>query len=474
MGFVYKRGSKWYVRYTEIDGELKSRPTSIRTDAPDGEAAARVVLKGIEAQVKAGVRPECSGPMTLAEWVKLWSPTRDRGANEAAQLERHAPTLMAMPMRDIKPAHLVEWVRAMPVGTEDYSPRSIWHRWNSLRVCLGDAVIKGHLLAIPLMPRGTLPAKVDANPEWRDGATYTIEEIEQLISDESIPLARRLLYALKGLTGMRHGEAVGLTWGRIDWAAKPLPKITVSRQYQGQRTKTLATKICPMHPALEAMVRAWRDELTERLGHAPGEADYVLPDVGTRKLHRQRSSKANPLLAADLAALGLRVRDGHDMRAAFVSALLVSSAKAGIPEHVTKSITHARAVVRDAFDSYKRVSYEQQCEAMLTLKVRPLHVVAQAVASGGGSYSGSYTDSKISKSQDNSSSFEKTVLPNKDPQPVAPGRTGKHLRMVTPDAAPLPTATEGQVSNAVTPARLDALEAAALALLEAVKNLRKP
>jgi integrase len=77
---------------------------------------------------------------------------------------------------------------------------------------------------------------------WRATAVYTREEIEQLISDQRIPEDRRVLYALKALAGLRHGEAAELTWSRYDTTQKPLAAIRL------ERTKTKVPRQIPVHP----------------------------------------------------------------------------------------------------------------------------------------------------------------------------------------------------------------------------------
>jgi hypothetical protein len=48
-----------------------------------------------------------------------------------------------------------------------------------------------------------LPPKVDKDPEWRAAATYSLAEVERLISDPADPRARRVVYALNAIAGLR-------------------------------------------------------------------------------------------------------------------------------------------------------------------------------------------------------------------------------------------------------------------------------
>jgi integrase len=69
---------------------------------------------------------------------------------------------------------------------------------------------------IAIYPTTTLipavPKNVDKDPAWRATAIYGREESARLISDPVISPERRILNAIKGLTGMRHGEAAGVRW----------------------------------------------------------------------------------------------------------------------------------------------------------------------------------------------------------------------------------------------------------------------
>jgi hypothetical protein len=50
----------------------------------------------------------------------------------------------------------------------------------------------------------------------RATAIFTRPEVEQLISDVRILEDRRVLYALKGIAGLRHTEGATLRWRQYD------------------------------------------------------------------------------------------------------------------------------------------------------------------------------------------------------------------------------------------------------------------
>jgi hypothetical protein len=134
---------------------------------------------------------------------------------------------------------------------------------------------------------------------------------------------------------------------------------------QADWTKALATKIAPMHPTLGVILAAWKNAWPSLYGHEPTARDRVIGRSPDGK--PEGSGTANPDLHADLRMLGLRVRDGHDMRHTFISICM----NAGALKHVVETITHPKAVVRDAFEAYVNVSYEDTCAAVLKVDIDP-------------------------------------------------------------------------------------------------------
>src|SRR5689334_21227457 len=84
---------------------------------------------------------------------------------------------------------------------------------------------------------GGLPKKRDADPRWREGATYTREEAEALIGDERLPIVRRFYFALMLLGGLRAGEAAGVRWCDYNTSAEPLGRLLVATQNDDEETK---------------------------------------------------------------------------------------------------------------------------------------------------------------------------------------------------------------------------------------------
>jgi hypothetical protein len=221
-----------------------------------------------------------------------------------------------------------------------------------------------------------LPKKVDADPEWRSNATFTVAEVEQLISAPLIPVERRVQYALKALAGMRHGEIAALCWRHIDYTAEPLARINITQAYstserEVKSTKTEETRAVPMHPTLATIIKAWREKHWERIyGRKPTPDDFVVP---TRNFTCVDGADAVHASKDDLDALGLRKkagtrrdRGGHDLRSWYKTRLIEDEADSLI----VRRTTHAPP--KDVDGGYERFSWSVICREVGKLKVKIL------------------------------------------------------------------------------------------------------
>jgi integrase len=61
-----------------------------------------------------------------------------------------------------------------------------------------------------------------------------------------------VLYSLRGLAGLRHGEASRLRWRNYDPTLDPLGALDL------ERTKTQVPRRVPVHPTLARLLSEWR------------------------------------------------------------------------------------------------------------------------------------------------------------------------------------------------------------------------
>lgn len=377
--YCFARGNRIWTRMKDADGKWKNKPTPFSIDQP--ELARRLVhgaLRSIEVAKETGT----SGEVTLRVYVTRWvKERRDRGVasvdDELAQLEKYVlPSLGATSILDLRPRHARDLVRSLRSikGDAALAPRTIINIYSTLHNVMEGAVVDELITANPIkVRRGELPRKLDKDPEWRGLATYSRAEVEKLISDPIIPAERRVMYAVKALAGLRHGEAAALCLRHIDWKAAPLPRMTITQSFSSSEvevksTKDGQTRTVPIHPALGALLRAWIDKHWARVhGRAPGPDDFLL---ATRTGTCVTVKDACEAMKRDLAALGLRVdagesrdRGGHDLRAWFSTKVIED----GGDSLLVRRFTHASD--KSVAGGYERFSWAALCRELEKLQV---------------------------------------------------------------------------------------------------------
>ncbi len=335
MSSLYVKGNKLWVRFKDETGKWVGKPTPFK---PGQEAEAKQDLKRREVQVAAnkavtdaiGVAP--GTPMTVAQYAKKWVKDREllklaSHKDDAARLDHHVlPRLGNMELAEVRPRHIREFVLGMRGGP--LAPRSIHHIYHVASMLFRTAVIDELIATSPcVLPKGVLPKKIDKDPSWRAQAIYTREEVEQLISDSRIPEDRRILYALEGLAGLRHGEAVGLLWSQYDEQAEPLGAINLAK------TKSGVPRRVPVHATLARMLAEWKLAGWERTyGRMPTATDLITP---TRNATERKPTETIRQLHADLEMLGMRRRRGHDLRRTFITLAQVDGARRDLLETIS-------------------------------------------------------------------------------------------------------------------------------------------
>ncbi len=117
----------------------------------------------------------------------------------------------------------------------------------------------------------------------RPNAIFTRDEVERLISDPRLLEDRRVLYAVKGLAGLRHGEAARLRFTHYDPTLEPLGALDL------EQTKTQVPRRVPVHPTLARMLAEWKLAGWERtFGRAPRPDDLIVP---TRNMTERQSPR---------------------------------------------------------------------------------------------------------------------------------------------------------------------------------------
>ncbi len=392
--YCYVRGHKIWVRYKNENGIWLSKPTPYTDDQVEqARRYVKALFKGVTAMAE--MEDRGASVSTVKLYAEKWLKDRDdrkvaAAVEDRSRLEKYAlPILGDIDIDEIRPKHVLDMVRQLKArqGDAQIAPRMIRHVYNTLHNMFENAVIDELILANPVkVRRGELPSKVDADPEWRSQATFTVREVERLISDPVIPVERRVLYALKALAGLRHGEAAALCWRHLDYTAEPLARINVvqafsTRHVAVKSTKTKDTRAVPMHPTLAKILAAWKLTHWERIyGRAPRDDDFVVP---ARTMYCVAVGDAGKSMKTDLAALGMRVmagslraRGGHDLRSWYETRLIEDGASSVL----VRRTTHAPP--KDVAGGYERFSWEAICREISKLKVEILDGKVLELATG--------------------------------------------------------------------------------------------
>ena len=248
-----------------------------------------------------------------------------------------------------------------------------------MRGLFRDAALEEVISATPCILRKTEIGEIrDKVPGWRRGAVFTREEAETLISDDRLPLDRRIFYAILVLAGVRHGEVAGLRWEHLDLGAEPLGRITVETSYDKGRTKTGVERLMPIHPTLASILAEWKLAGWESvMGRRPEPHDLVVPTPPPGK-GKGRRTPAGEMRdkefsykrwcgengdGGDLALLGLRHRRIHDMRRTFISL----ARSDGAAKDILRWGTHGRD--GDIMDAYSEIEWQKLCAEVGKLKV---------------------------------------------------------------------------------------------------------
>src|SRR6185503_19914861 len=272
------------------------------------------------------------------------------------------------------------------LGTEKIAPRTVRHIYSLVRRMFSAAVVDEVIEASPVVvAKGVLPKNVDKDPTWRAGAIYELDELVRLLSDPAIPPERRMLNALKGLAASRHGEAAGLRWCNRFPDMQPLGKLVVARSYDKDGTKTQVSRQVPIHPVLAQLLNEWWSfGWANVYGRRPTPKDYIVPrsidaeppDEGDGDLWP--ADQAYKLFAADLEALGMRVRRGHDLRRTFITLAQEDGAR----RDVLQVITHAPDAA-DVMSLYTTYPWPTLCAELSKLQIAlPEQSEVRRVASG--------------------------------------------------------------------------------------------
>jgi integrase len=244
----------------------------------------------------------------LARWDRDWAANNASGKTRWRWRQlidnQLVPRFGGVPIQAIRPAHLVGLYailgREGSVGGGPLSARTVGHCHRLLRRALGHAVTWG------LIPQN--PAAVVRPPRVAEREIEIPSETEIAALLGHLREHNQLFYAIAVLvlaTGIRRGEACGLTWKDLDFGACMLrversvemtkeegPKIKSPKTRHGRRAISVPVS------AVEALRAHWKAQQEERLALGLGRAASDDPIFTL--------SDGSPLKPDSLSALWLR------------------------------------------------------------------------------------------------------------------------------------------------------------------------
>ncbi|MFH0899468.1 MAG: hypothetical protein V2A73_02440 [Pseudomonadota bacterium] len=387
MGSVYPRRRRWWIKYRKPDGRWQSAATEYCVDRPGDKEKARKTLELVEERIEAGAPFDegTCGPVTVARYSPRWLEKRKElgisdWQNDESRLRIHIlPALGEMAIDKVRARHVADFVHALRTSkARKLAQRTVLNVYSVLKALFRDATIDGLVERSPcILSHHHLGESIDADPEWRDSAIYSRDELETLISSEKIPLDRRVFYALQGLAGLRHGEAAGLCWRHYEPTKQPLGRLLIRRSYDHPYTKTKKGRDVPVHPTLAAMLAEWKlGGWATVMGRQPIPDDLIVP-LPPDEWELPGRGKANPRrggmrskcdsykrLCRDQVALGLRHRRGHDFRRTMISLARNDGANKDILAWATHGRSRAATI-----DEYTTFEWATVCGEVGKLRI---------------------------------------------------------------------------------------------------------
>ena len=373
MGCVYARYKTLWIKFKDRTGAWTYRRTEYKLGQEDH---ARKLLRRVEEKIASGASVEL-GPITVRRYSDKWiKDCREMGIgewkNNEARLRLHVlPTLGDTPIEDVRPRHIAELFKSLRKRGK-HAPKTIRNIYSALQGMFREAAVEGLTDTSPcVLTEHHLGPIEDKKSGWRETAVFGRPELALLILDSRVAWDRRVLYALEGIGGLRHGEAAGLRWFHYDAAMEPLGRITVSTSYNRGKTKTRKTRYMPVHPVLANVLDEWRKVgWVEMMGREPNPDDLIVPcpKRERRPLGVMRDKNySRKRFIEDLATLELRHRRGHDLRRTMISLARSDGARKDLLELCTHTPKKDAAI-----DMYTTIEWPSLCLEVGKLKVQIL------------------------------------------------------------------------------------------------------
>lgn len=386
---VYRRGKRLWLAFIGPEGKRIYRNTGYLVGQ---ELLAEEVLDRIERAIREERFSAVGALHTVEIWGRKWAAGRvakgkatnaklDEKALEnhvfGAQLELSGRQLRFgdLKLDQVRVGHVrafLEHLELKNIGTAEKpdhlagrTRRSIYSLVNRL---FKDAERTELIHRSPCqLERGEWPQAIDKDLTWRAGAVFTLAELERLVSDDRVPLDRRVFYAVAFLGGCREGEIAALRWSAYDADRAPLGALHVHASYtrKNKREKSPKNKLpreVPVHPITAALLAEWKlSGWRELFGRNPKPDNLLVPNRAGAYV---TDLNVSDNFGRDLDALGLRHRRFHDTKRTFVTL-----ARAGGAGAFLRWISHG-PTKGEMQDTYASPPWETLCREVMAIKAQ--------------------------------------------------------------------------------------------------------
>lgn len=378
---VLPRGLRWRADVGQYQASAQHEGRRIQRLVGTDLRVAKRRLQELRAEVEVGDAPSQSGAISFQEYVPgVIEQRRARGVRSAdaefRHLEKHvfpapvtlddggATTFGALSLDGIRPRHVYNLARDLFAG--HLSAKSVRNIVGYVSVILSEAAFTELIQTNPCrsIPRGKLPKATKRRPR-----PYTADEVGTLLTSESLPFDRRIVYALCALGAMRIGEACGRRWRDLDTTATPLWRLRVATQWddqplKGARDEHTAERSVPVHPELRRLLAEWKlTGWAAVYGRHPTLDDFISPYAADPRLGCRGDDQIGAAFRRDVKRLGIARLGTHSFRRFAISAARSGGARKEVFERISHNASG------DVLDGYTTFSWEALCEAMLCLRI---------------------------------------------------------------------------------------------------------
>ena len=211
----------WMARWRDPNGSQRAKSFPRKVDAD------RFLASTTHGMHSGSYVDPAGGRTTFGEYAKTWRTGQVHRASSAAHVEtmlrRHAyPAFGSRTLSSIRPSEVQSWVRRLSTWSDDraaLAPSTVGVV-HGLVAAVFEAAIRYRLLSASPCEGVKLP-----KTEPRRVEPLSTETVHRLASE--VPARYRALVILAAGTGLRQGEAFGVTLDRVDFIRRTL---TVDRQ----------------------------------------------------------------------------------------------------------------------------------------------------------------------------------------------------------------------------------------------------